>query len=309
MERSKWVDVYKGVAIILVVAGHIFDGPVRDLIFLFHMPLFFFISGYLYKPKSYFNYFTKKSQSLLTPYFSFLLVFSVLYLLIDGDVNIYALIYGGRELKGIYGVFWFVTCLFITQQFYNYFYKNFNPKSLFIIMFFSLCFSYLNSLILSEYYLPWNLNVVFASLPLFYAGNIYKTRGLDSNYISLLGLSLLVIIFTLLFPENIYDMKYSIYGIPFITFFSSLILCLFVLMTSKILSRYKFLNSILSKIGLESSSIMYLHILFYLATDKYISENSLLCFLLSLSLSYLAAKIISRFRVLKIYFKGFKSSK
>ena len=135
---------------------------------------------------------------------------------------------------------------------------------------FLLCFSYVNSMILTEFYLPWNLNVVFASLPLFYAGNIYKKRRLSSNYISLFSASLLVIIFTLLFPQNIYDMKYSIYGIPFVTFISSLILCLFVLMTSKILSRFRFLYNILLKIGLESSSIMYLHMLFYIATDKYI---------------------------------------
>lgn len=309
MERSKWIDVYKGIGIILVVAGHIFDGLIRDLIFLFHMPLFFFISGYLYKPKNYFNYFTKKSLSLLIPYFSFLIVFSVLYFFINGDVDIYAIFYGGRKLQGIYGIFWFVTCLFLTQQLYNYFYKNFSPKNIFIIMFFFLCFSYVNSLIISDFYLPWNLNVVFASLPLFYAGNIYSKRGLNSNYISLLGVSLLVIIFTLLFPQNIYDMKYSIYGIPFVTFISSLILCLFVLMTSKILSRYRFLNNILSMIGLESSSIMYLHMLFYLAVDKYILENSFLCFLSSLTLSFLAAKIISRFRALKFFFKGIKSSK
>jgi fucose 4-O-acetylase-like acetyltransferase len=309
MERSKWIDVYKGIGIILVVAGHIFEGPIRDLIFLFHMPLFFFISGYLYKPKNYFNYFTKKSLSLLTPYFSFLIVFNVLYFFMNGDVDIYAIIYGGRKLQGIYAIFWFVTCLFITQQLYNYFYKNYSPKSIFIIMFFLLCFSYVNSLILSEFYLPWSLNVVFASLPLFYAGNIYKKKRFNLNYISLFGASLLVIIFTLLFPQNIYDMKYSMYGIPFVTFISSLILCLFVLMTSKILSRCRFLYNILSKIGLESSSIMYLHMLFYLATDKYIFENSLLCFLSSLSLSYLAAKIISRFRALKFFFKGVKSSK
>ena len=68
----------------------------------------------------------------------------------------------------------------------------------------------------------------FASLPLFYAGNIYKKRRLSSNYISLFSASLLVIIFTLLWAQNIYDFKYLIYGLPFVTFISSLILCLFV---------------------------------------------------------------------------------
>ena len=97
MERSKWIDVYKGIGIILVVSGHIFNGLIRDLIFLFHMPLFFFISGYLFKSKNYFNYFTKKSLSLLLPYVSFLIVFSTLSFFIDFDVDIYAIIYGGRK--------------------------------------------------------------------------------------------------------------------------------------------------------------------------------------------------------------------
>ena len=37
----------------------------------------------------------------------------------NGDVDIYAIIYGGRKLQGIYAIFWFVTCLFITQQLFT----------------------------------------------------------------------------------------------------------------------------------------------------------------------------------------------
>ena len=57
MERNKNIDVLKGIAIILVVWGHViqlmgvqpypFDNNIWKAIYLFHMPLFFLISGFV----------------------------------------------------------------------------------------------------------------------------------------------------------------------------------------------------------------------------------------------------------------------
>lgn len=57
-ERESWLDACKGIAIILVVMGHIIDGNmakgalsgyaweiIYNIIYLFHMPLFFVLSG------------------------------------------------------------------------------------------------------------------------------------------------------------------------------------------------------------------------------------------------------------------------
>jgi fucose 4-O-acetylase-like acetyltransferase len=46
--KIEWIDVIKGIGIVFVVAGHTYIGEVKDFIFLFHMPLFFFISGFLF---------------------------------------------------------------------------------------------------------------------------------------------------------------------------------------------------------------------------------------------------------------------
>ena len=44
--RLDWVDALKGLAILVVVAGHIWTrGPLRDAIYAVHMPLFFILSG------------------------------------------------------------------------------------------------------------------------------------------------------------------------------------------------------------------------------------------------------------------------
>jgi len=49
MQRDMHIDVAKGIGIFSVVSGHIVTGIASEFMFLFHMPFFFFISGYLHK--------------------------------------------------------------------------------------------------------------------------------------------------------------------------------------------------------------------------------------------------------------------
>ncbi len=53
--RSSFLDIAKGIGIILVVLGHTFSTPhlIYDTIYSFHMPLFFIISGYVYNQTKY----------------------------------------------------------------------------------------------------------------------------------------------------------------------------------------------------------------------------------------------------------------
>ena len=56
-KRIDFIDVAKGIAIFLVVYGHTYDGRNLHLfIYSFHMPLFFFISGLLFKENKYANF-------------------------------------------------------------------------------------------------------------------------------------------------------------------------------------------------------------------------------------------------------------
>lgn len=96
IQRNKGIDFIKGIAIILVVLGHVITNGVSsrvisneyitklcNIIYIFHMPLFFFISGYL--TKKYINTNNnidkgrvyKKILALIIPYISF----SVIYFL------------------------------------------------------------------------------------------------------------------------------------------------------------------------------------------------------------------------------------
>ncbi|MBO4455693.1 MAG: acyltransferase family protein [Bacteroidales bacterium] len=79
-ERMTYLDLARITAIVLVVAGHFrpdFEpgwwGVLVRGIYSFHMPLLFFISGYLYsskKPESYKALFISKFRRLVIPYLS-----------------------------------------------------------------------------------------------------------------------------------------------------------------------------------------------------------------------------------------------
>ena len=63
--RLSWIDVLKGIGIILVVLGHIYlDDVVYNWLYSFHMPLFFIAAGMVYKEKSVLIDIKRKIQNL-----------------------------------------------------------------------------------------------------------------------------------------------------------------------------------------------------------------------------------------------------
>ena len=82
-KRINWVDALKGFGIILVVIGH--AGCPNWLvrwIYIFHMPLFFLLSGLMAKESEYLRggqWIKRKTRSLLWPY----LIFGILEFLFD----------------------------------------------------------------------------------------------------------------------------------------------------------------------------------------------------------------------------------
>ena len=106
--RILWIDYLKAFACILVVIGHLLQSfqkagidPyvsvtsfINWFIYLFHMPLFIAISGYLYfkgkQPQNYIDYkkfALKKIINLLVPYFVFYLLFIGINIVFSQSVN------------------------------------------------------------------------------------------------------------------------------------------------------------------------------------------------------------------------------
>ena len=79
--RNKTIDVVKAWGIILVIMGHTYS-PFNKWIYSFHMPLFFFVSGFLRyggKARPWGRFFVGKLRSSLIPYVVLWFVSVVLY--------------------------------------------------------------------------------------------------------------------------------------------------------------------------------------------------------------------------------------
>lgn len=126
-QRIEWVDILKGIAILLVVVGHTeyaegASNPGKTLIYSFHMALFFMLSGYtaalsLSRHPHLGRFIWRRFLSIMVPYICWMLAIPVIYAPIE-HISQYSL---QNALLGIlsgWGQWWFLPCLFILQLFY-----------------------------------------------------------------------------------------------------------------------------------------------------------------------------------------------
>lgn len=117
IKRLNFIDIAKGIGIILVVLGHCLAYECHNKLFMmiysFHMPLFFFLSGFLFKSKDYAAYLSGKVKTLLFPmiFFQALNVISYGILFILGLETFHDTI--------AFGGFWFLgTLLYVSCLYY-----------------------------------------------------------------------------------------------------------------------------------------------------------------------------------------------
>lgn len=123
------INILKAFAIILVVSGHLQVSVVPFFpTYSFHLALFFFISGYLFK-ESYLDnilkYIKRKAKSLLVPYFWYYVVYLAITIIIAIFTNKFLGSYQGfsiknyflRPMAGQVGLILLVTLWFVYQLF------------------------------------------------------------------------------------------------------------------------------------------------------------------------------------------------
>lgn len=201
-ERILWIDLAKGMSIILVALGHwgLSGIPVVGEWFTsFRMPLFFFVSGILLSTKYDLKTFLKKrGRALILPYFYFsLIVFSCFLMLGIKDVSDFnhVILYGW----GGYAL-WFIPVLVFTQLFWFVIRKNFNHFVSFVLIVFSAIIGYLLSIRTNNF--PYNLLLVFTSVFFFGIGNLLKETLIclfRKNITYLISYSLMFFLFSLFY--------------------------------------------------------------------------------------------------------------
>ena len=131
MQRIKEIDILKAYGIILMIMGHQYYGEGFDhWIHAFHMPVFFVVSGFLYKKKEIKvrEFFAARVHTLLVPYLFFSachLFVVILKILLRGTVEgesvgkyLYHILVYNHEGVPICGAIWFLTALFFVEMIY-----------------------------------------------------------------------------------------------------------------------------------------------------------------------------------------------
>lgn len=132
-ERYEFIDVAKGIGIILVILGHLLTSgsPGSSIIYSFHMPLFFLISGIFANPDKtkFLPYLGKNIKRLILPYICVFIIGTLVSFIIpawrDGltvQSLISQFIYAGPEAIHV-GQIWFLACLFNVVIIFYPFYK------------------------------------------------------------------------------------------------------------------------------------------------------------------------------------------
>jgi len=313
--RIGWIDTIKGIGILTVVVGHIFPDAVTRYLFLFHMPLFFFIGGFLFKPSpDWKEYLSKKAFHLLVPYVAFLCLIYVPYELkeiiagretfVKGIMRPFL---GGRYLIAWTAVFWYVTCFFIVQQVMNFLVNKMSKKIIDLLMLASLLLSYAISRFMPQFWLPWNADVAFAALPIFYLGYLYKgaQQRLDRFKILFFVLAVAAMAITYYYPANKYEMKTGGYGIPFVTLFSSLAVILCLIELSKMIAPNAVISKPFNELGTASMVVMFLHQpIQFIALEQFHITDPFVRLIIALVLSMAGYYLFNSFTAGRALFMG-----
>ena len=192
--RIPWIDMAKGYGILAVFLGHLVQGsPLGDFVYSFHLPLFFFISGFLFSTDKYLSFgsFLKhKEKSILLPYFTLgppIVIFAAYYPIVFSGKYPRWIVPGSMLLRALkdnlsqyviqmrYATLWYLAALFginlvmyaLTRL------KNRAVKAVIVALLFILGYTYYR---LGGFRLPWNIDAVPMALPFFYVGYVLKGR-------------------------------------------------------------------------------------------------------------------------------------
>lgn len=325
--RIKWLDILKGLLIILVILGHSnMNYSIVKIIYSFHMPLFFMISGYLLdinKIESLMEWIKSKWKKYLLPYACFLCLNSLLNFSNRGGENVLKDIlkgmYGGSVANGVY---WFITNLFFGIIIYLFVEKKIEKnKTLFycFLMILSTCVSGILivprsniGMILTK--LPWgivNIPMVMFYLKLGAHLKSNKMNCLNKKNVFIIAalVSIICSVYLLIkYPGHVLavDMKYSIYSNILINILMPISSWIVLKAFSEMLSQLIYINRLLEYIGQSTIIIMYTHLFINnMYINKFGQTYNTWCYVIcAISVGCVFNYIINKNKVLSYLFLG-----
>ena len=273
MNRVDWIDIAKGLGMLAVIWGHICCvGWSNDLVYSFHIPLFFFLSGLVFNEKKHndFGQFLKnRARRLLLPYFIYSVItwlFWALFTHYTGKpCNDYfspllqTFIAQGSGGYLVHNVsLWFIPCLFCVELI---FYPIGKCESKWLRLFLCLAIAGVGMILEHTYgtaylnIMPWNLDSAFMAMSFYCIGNmigishtmynnVQKSKMLSAGIVSVLTILLLWSAVN----WGAISMGHSNFGNEYIFHIRGLIGCFSTVVFSMLLAGFLHSNSIIDTI-------------------------------------------------------------
>ena len=286
----------RAIGIILVVLGHCLPSSflfLKRLIYLFHLPLFFIISGYLYNEKSCkkpWEYIGSRLQSYLKAYVMYgsvlVILHNILYRM--GIFSPDFVGYNYRDfLVGFFNTFvflssepfsaamWFIPVLFVSLVIFNFIFAITNHSRFdidkekirfFLIVFLTLLGIYLN---VNQIGLMWHCQTCFVILPFLYVGNLIrkqKLKWLKPNLIA----SIIILFFVCLclyFVDGSVELSQNSLWVPPLFYIGAFAMIYVVYTLCHFLESEHIVKKCLTILGQNTLSIMCFHILVFKLMD------------------------------------------
>lgn len=271
-ERNRSVDTLKGLLILTVVLGHVLLGsldenPIRYLIYSFHMPAFFFISGYLLnvdklRESSYRSICIKYWHRMLKPWGIAWCIYTICNC--GNDFCLKSIIH---QIYAPYYHLWFVPSLFLSILLTSFVFHKIKAEVICIIILFLLGILAFN-INVSDYKIPGFISCHLISFLLL---GVLARRLPTINAIG--GGIIAIFILIILLIDNLVDIKFETY----MTYFQlPLCMCLCIWGFLPILQKRQWKSRQLQFWGRYSLEIYLWHVLPILVLKKFINNNDIL---------------------------------
>ena len=279
--RIEWADILKTLLIFFVLMGHV-ASPYNPYIYLFHIPGFFFISGYLerFNSTSLAGFVRKKAQRLLVPFFSLNILFILLHYLVSFTTmetlffkenmtlvlvweSLWALIKYSHTLD-IGGASWFLLVLFFTAVMGKILIlgtARFRVRDQLVILMSILLYLLSNALHVRQIFLPYMFDLGLHALFYYLLGyyfkkyNVFEFR-LNRAYAFFLAVFALFFFSQIRWAPMNWPTRQFAFPLNFFTSMAGIYLCY---LAAKRLEKNKICCKIASYIGAKTLSILMFH--------------------------------------------------
>ncbi len=188
-ERYDYIDIAKGLGILMVVWAHIMiTGFTHQLFYSFHMPLFFLLSGMLFQREKYHSlgtFFVRRAKRLLVPYVIYSILtwafWAVFRYLRHDEVDSYLMpllqtfiAQGSGAFMVHNSALWFVPCLFLVEILY-FLLSRLGKWWCLLGCFACSVLSFTLGSVYGDgwwHLLPWNADAALIALPFYGVGNM-----------------------------------------------------------------------------------------------------------------------------------------